>query len=118
MANPPTPDELAALSNNAGGWTIGLLSALGGIRFAWLRFAKDRVTLAGDAADLDAMKRLTTRVNELDTRLRKEEADKRKIMGLLLRVMSIAAQCDCEHAESERAELMAEYAKLMAELEK
>ena len=118
MANPPTPEEISALSNSAGGWTLGILSALGAIRFAWLRFAKDRVTLAGDAADLDAMKRLTVRVNELDARLKKEESDKRKIMGLLLRVMSIAAQCDCEHAEAERADLMAEYAKLMAELEK
>ena len=113
-----TPEELAALGNNAGGWTAGILAGLGAIRFAWLRISKDRISLAADASDLDAMKRLTERVNALDTRLKKEESDKRKIASFLMKVMVVATQCDCEHTEKARMELMSEYSALMSELEK
>lgn len=113
-----TPEELTTLGNNATGWTAGILAALGAVRFAWLRISKDRILLAGDSADLDAMTRLKARVDQLDARLRKEESDKRKIAAFLMKVMVFSTQCDCDHIEEARKQLMKEYAELMVELEK
>ena len=111
-----TPEELSALGNNAGGWTLGILSALGAARFAWLRLSKDRIALAGDAADLNAITRLQKRVDDLDERLRIEEALKHKIMGLLMRVMAVTSSCPGTKNQLACAALMDEYKELMDEL--
>lgn len=99
-----------------GAWTTALLAALAAIRFAWLRVSKDKIILAGDAADLSAIQRLKDRVDDLDNRLKKEENQKRKIAVFMLRAMHLIVNCNCDDSEAERAALEIEFETLMKEI--
>lgn len=111
----PLPEQ-QDLVNNAGSWTAGIIAVLGAFRFAWLRLSKDKVTLAGDAADLDALKRLQERVEKMDAKIDELEVCKQRMFGFTARCMAYIAGCDCVTAKDNRETLQAEYEKLIASI--
>lgn len=110
----PTDD----LIKDTGLVTTAILTLLGLVRFVWLRMSKDKISLAGDAADLGAIQRLESRVKALDERLTKEETAKRKMAAFMLRAMAVITCCSCEHAVAEREKLQKEFEDLMDEMAK
>lgn len=110
----PTDD----LIKDTGLITTAILTLLGLVRFVWLRMSKDKISLAGDAADLGAIQRLEARVKALDERLTKEESAKRRMATFMLRAMAVISNCDCEQAVAEREKLQKEFEELMDEMAK
>ena len=102
-----------------GGAIAGLfLLGIAILRKIGLRASKDMITLQADAADLDSFKRLKTRVEELDGRLRDMEAVRNQLLAFGLKCMTYIAQCQCDDAEGTEArhELRAEYERLIQAL--